>query len=339
MARRIRPHVPADLTDAQRALYDAITGGPRAAGPQHFALTADDGSLRGPFDALLLSPAVGTALQEVGAAIRYRSELDDRARELAILLVAARWDSAFERESHEAIARAIGFTDVELEALRREDAGAFADEEGIIARTVVALLDGDLDDARVGCRGIRPRRSRRLRTDESRRLLLDPRPSAARLPRVSLRAGPRQEYGFHTMKAAATDDDVNAEPGAKAGNRYRIEALAKGLDVLRLFDETTTSLKLREICDLHRHPDADRVPRRRDARRGRLRRAARRRGDPARRRGAHARLGRAARVDARAAQRAAAAPPRRGDRRDREPRRAARRRGAVPRAAAQLRTS
>jgi IclR family pca regulon transcriptional regulator len=52
------------------------------------------------------------------------------------------------------------------------------------------------------------------------------------------------------MKAAATDDDVNAEPGAKAANRYRIEALAKGLDVLRLFNETTTSLKLREICDL-----------------------------------------------------------------------------------------
>ncbi|UUT36159.1 IclR family transcriptional regulator [Microbacterium elymi] len=35
---------------------------------------------------------------------------------------------------------------------------------------------------------------------------------------------------------------------AKA-SRYRIEALAKGLDVLRLFDETTTALKLREICD------------------------------------------------------------------------------------------
>ena len=35
----------------------------------------------------------------------------------------------------------------------------------------------------------------------------------------------------------------------KPGSRYRIEALAKGLDVLRLFDESVTSLKLREICD------------------------------------------------------------------------------------------
>ncbi len=41
----------------------------------------------------------------------------------------------------------------------------------------------------------------------------------------------------------------DAEDTPKAGNRYRIEALAKGLDVLRLFDETVTSLKLREICD------------------------------------------------------------------------------------------
>lgn len=36
---------------------------------------------------------------------------------------------------------------------------------------------------------------------------------------------------------------------ASDGNRYRIEALAKGLDVLSLFDESTTALKLRDICD------------------------------------------------------------------------------------------
>jgi IclR family pca regulon transcriptional regulator len=33
-------------------------------------------------------------------------------------------------------------------------------------------------------------------------------------------------------------------------NRYRIEALAKGLAILRVFDENTVSLRLREICDL-----------------------------------------------------------------------------------------
>ena len=42
---------------------------------------------------------------------------------------------------------------------------------------------------------------------------------------------------------------TSEEHPSKAGSRYRIEALAKGLDVLRLFDESVTSLKLREICD------------------------------------------------------------------------------------------
>ena len=36
----------------------------------------------------------------------------------------------------------------------------------------------------------------------------------------------------------------------KAANQYRIESLAKGLSILRLFDERTVSLKLRDICDL-----------------------------------------------------------------------------------------
>lgn len=145
-ATRLRPRTPDELNGTQRALYDAIAHGPRASGPQHFALTAADGSLRGPFNALLLSPAVGTAVQELGAAIRYRTRLDDRTRELAILLVAARWDSAFEREAHEAIARALGVTDDEIAALRAERAEVFSGREQVVVRTVLALLDGDLDD-------------------------------------------------------------------------------------------------------------------------------------------------------------------------------------------------
>lgn len=41
---------------------------------------------------------------------------------------------------------------------------------------------------------------------------------------------------------------VTDEPSTSV-NRYRIESLSKGLLVLRLFDENTISLKLREICD------------------------------------------------------------------------------------------
>ncbi|WP_062524861.1 carboxymuconolactone decarboxylase family protein [Demequina rhizosphaerae] len=144
---RIPDLVPERLSADGRALYDSIASGPRAAGPQHFALTNPDGSLRGPFNAMLLAPGLGAALQDLGAAIRYRGTLTDRSREIAILLVAARWDSAFEREAHEAVGRATGLADDELAALRREDAAAFAGVEGAVARATVALLDGDLDDA------------------------------------------------------------------------------------------------------------------------------------------------------------------------------------------------
>ncbi len=146
MAARIRSLPPAELDAAQRVLYDAVTGGPRAAGPQHFALTDTEGALRGPFGAFLLVPPIGTALQEVGAAIRYRTALSDRARELAMLLVAAKWDSAFEREAHEAIARTLGFTPDDLSAIRARDVSAFRDDELVVGSTVLALLEGDLDD-------------------------------------------------------------------------------------------------------------------------------------------------------------------------------------------------
>ena len=146
MTSRIRPLTPGHLDPEQSTLYAQITGGPRAQGPQHFALTNADGSLRGPFDAMLRSPAVGTAQQELGAAIRYRTGLTDRMRELAILLVAAHRGSTFERESHEAIARAAGFGDEELAALRALDVSGFSGDEGAVGRATLALLDGDLSD-------------------------------------------------------------------------------------------------------------------------------------------------------------------------------------------------
>lgn len=143
---RITPRTRSELTDAERELYDAITGGPRALGPQHFALTHPDGSLRGPFDAMLLSPAVGSAQQALGSAIRYQTRLTDRMRELAILLVAAHKNSAFERDSHEAIARAIGFTEDELAAVRALERSAFHGDEALGAAVVLELLEGDLAD-------------------------------------------------------------------------------------------------------------------------------------------------------------------------------------------------
>jgi 4-carboxymuconolactone decarboxylase len=138
---------PADLDDAQRAIYDGITSGPRAQGPQHFALTDDDGALVGPFNALLFSPALGNAVQELGAAVRYATDLSARERELAILIVAHHWDSAFERMAHEAVGRAAGLTDSELASLRAGGLPPVSDPREIaIVQLVRAMTRGDVDD-------------------------------------------------------------------------------------------------------------------------------------------------------------------------------------------------
>lgn len=147
MLRRTDSPRPDQMEPDQKKLYEAITQGPRAQGPQHFALTDEQGRLNGPFGDFLLSPSVGMALQGVGAALRYETKLTGRARELAILLVAARHHSTFERESHEVIARALGFRQEELDATRQEDMTPFDGVELLVGRTVLALLDGDLDDA------------------------------------------------------------------------------------------------------------------------------------------------------------------------------------------------
>ncbi|MGA4987424.1 carboxymuconolactone decarboxylase family protein [Nonomuraea bangladeshensis] len=139
---------PDELDEEQRQVYQAIAGGPRSRGPQPFALADAEGRLRGPFNAMLLSPPVGGALQALGAAVRYGSVLPARVRELAILAVAAHWDSAFEREAHEAAGRACGLTEDELATLREGGLPEPDDPAERAALRAVAALTarGRLDD-------------------------------------------------------------------------------------------------------------------------------------------------------------------------------------------------
>ncbi|WP_238165479.1 carboxymuconolactone decarboxylase family protein [Kribbella caucasensis] len=66
---------------------------------------------------MLHVPDIGRPLQEVGAAIRYRTSLSARVREIAILSVAATTSCAFESYAHERVGRAVGLTQFELESL------------------------------------------------------------------------------------------------------------------------------------------------------------------------------------------------------------------------------
>ncbi|NKZ02252.1 carboxymuconolactone decarboxylase family protein [Actinomadura latina] len=138
---------PDELDGDRLALYQAITEGPRAQGPRLFDLVAESGALLGPFNGFLLRPALGDALQRLGAAVRYQGSLSGRAREMAILVVAAHWDSEFERTAHEAVGRAAGLTETELAAIAAQAPLHLHDpHEAAVLRLTRALAAGDVDD-------------------------------------------------------------------------------------------------------------------------------------------------------------------------------------------------
>lgn len=137
---------PAELDDEQQRLYASITGGPRARSA--FGVVDADGTLGGPFNAMLLRPPVGDALQRLGAAIRFAGTLSDRAREMAILMVAASVHSGFERYAHEHIGLRLGLTEAEVAAIRDGGQPRLDDpgEAAIVATTRRLVDSGTLTD-------------------------------------------------------------------------------------------------------------------------------------------------------------------------------------------------
>jgi 4-carboxymuconolactone decarboxylase len=139
---------PTELNPQQKDLYDTIVGGPRAGQRGSVPLVDADGRLEGPFNAFLLQPALGQALQTLGATLRYESALAGTAREVAILVVAAARDAEFERFAHEPVARSLGLTGEQLSGIRTGNYGALDAHDALVARATREMLDhGDLSDS------------------------------------------------------------------------------------------------------------------------------------------------------------------------------------------------
>jgi 4-carboxymuconolactone decarboxylase len=139
---------PATMTGDQRALYDVYTTGARVAPESPFTLVDAGGRLMGPPAIWIINPVFGKALQQIGSAVRFGSQLPARAREIAILLVGHHHGSAFELYAHERAGAAAGLTEADLAALaeRKEPAG-LSEVEACVLRTTVRILDaGTLDD-------------------------------------------------------------------------------------------------------------------------------------------------------------------------------------------------
>src|ERR1700712_6095596 len=95
-ARLRMPPLPKDaMSEAQRAAAEELIAGPRK-------------GVKGPFIALLRSPALMDRLQRVGEYIRFDSSLPPRLSEFAMLVVARAWTQQFEWFTHVPLARKAG---------------------------------------------------------------------------------------------------------------------------------------------------------------------------------------------------------------------------------------
>ncbi len=135
-AERLPPLEVDRLDAAQQEALDRITSGPR-------------GKLLGPFAVLLRTPVLMDRLQGVGAYLRYEKALDPRLFELAVLMVARRWDQDFEWAHHQPLALQVGLPTDVAEAVGEDRRPVTDDEDVRVVWEVVDQLHrtGLVDDA------------------------------------------------------------------------------------------------------------------------------------------------------------------------------------------------
>jgi len=98
---------PADLTAAQKPLYESMRKG-IASNFNAFKVEAENGALMGPWNPWLHEPGIGKAIWDLTLAMTANAILPDPVRQIAILVVGARFDAAYELYAHIAVAEREG---------------------------------------------------------------------------------------------------------------------------------------------------------------------------------------------------------------------------------------
>lgn len=108
----------AALDPAGQDLYDWAMAAavPWAEGAGFQARTEAD-ELIGPFNPLLLTPALSSAFFEFQLAEQKHTSLSERCREVVILTVGAVWQAPYELYAHRAVARHVGLSDAAVRIL------------------------------------------------------------------------------------------------------------------------------------------------------------------------------------------------------------------------------
>jgi 4-carboxymuconolactone decarboxylase len=126
---RLSPLSVEQLNDEQRAVLETISSGPRGLR-----------GMVGPFGALVRVPNIGDATQNLGANIRYETELANNAKEVAICTVGAHFKAKYEFAAHADFARKAGVADDVIEALRVGDSAPFTRDDERMAHEVARKL-------------------------------------------------------------------------------------------------------------------------------------------------------------------------------------------------------
>jgi len=120
------PYVePAQFTPEQKELYDSIVSGPRAG--KRGSLVDAEGHLTGPFNGFLRLPALGKHWSAIGETLRFRTGLDRKLFELAVLVVASEWRCSHEWAAHSGLARDAGLSVTVIAALQTGSTPEFDD--------------------------------------------------------------------------------------------------------------------------------------------------------------------------------------------------------------------
>lgn len=126
------------LGSEQRQLWEELVRGRRGG---RSALVGADGVLVGPFDAMLLSPSIGSMFAALGEEIRFGVSIDARLLELAIITVGAHWRSDFEWRVHSRLAAEAGVGPEVIAAIGAGRLPPFGDREAAaVYRMTTELL-------------------------------------------------------------------------------------------------------------------------------------------------------------------------------------------------------
>jgi 4-carboxymuconolactone decarboxylase len=104
VGNRFAPLQWGQMSEAQKTMIGHVLDGPRTAAG-------------GPFNVMLRSPVIGDIAQELGAQVRFNSNLAAPLREMAILMAARHWTAQYEWYAHKSAALQAGLNPAIVSAI------------------------------------------------------------------------------------------------------------------------------------------------------------------------------------------------------------------------------